>query len=291
MSRKTTRSVKVATAICIFVLAYAVTRNFLPRQARNEPAASRAAAARETIAQREAAPSASHTNPAAIPPAAAPIGTETRHGETASPYPDPLGDSFEPPYREPFAEDGPRQEPGRPPAVFPIGSDTVRILGLAVTATPPPQFRIANYPAPEASLRPWPMLTVEFLSGPEWIDELTIEYWVLLGENRHVASRREVLRDVPRGPHRCAVLLHPNTRARFGAVDKAAVSISAAGRERAFATLAGDQDRSWLGPPAIDRLLALDDTPFGLVDYGEFEHGRPAGARMETGRWIRRPQR
>jgi hypothetical protein len=156
----------------------------------------------------------------------------------------------------------------------------VRILSISTEETPTPRYRARDQPTHGRPLRLWHVIAVEYESRPEYIDELTFDYWVMVGEGRgaageQVLSKRTAYLDVERGIHRGVVYLHPNTLARFGPARRIAVSVSLAGREVAYATLRGGQDRAWLTPTDYSRLHSRRDTPFRLIDCDSFPFEKP----------------
>jgi hypothetical protein len=194
---------------------------------------------------------------------------------------------------EPALGPGDRRGYGRPSA----GVETpavVRILSIRTAERPTPVYWIRDQSTHAKPSRLWHVITVEYESRPDWIDELTFDYWVQTRGGREraagpVFSRRVTYLDVEAGVHRSVVYLHPNTFARFGPARRAGVSVKSAGVEVAYATLAGDQDRSWIATSDRSRLLEGRDTPFWLIDNELFESEQPAPLHPSRGTWRSSP--
>jgi hypothetical protein len=162
-----------------------------------------------------------------------------------------------------------------------LASDAVRIMSINTKYVPTPVYEVDNGPTNVNPPRLWYAITVEFESVPEWLDTLTLDYWVMIGSDsreygKRVLWKRVTYLDVSQGVHRTAVYLHQNTWRRFGPASNIAVSITEAGRIVTFASLKNEKDRSWLKPTDYVRLLLREETPFGLIDHDLFEFEKPA---------------
>jgi len=168
----------------------------------------------------------------------------------------------------------PREDHGPPSDAAP--SDIVRIRSLSTADVPTPLYSLSDESDRPGRPGLWHVITVEYESRPTTIGRLSFTYWAMMGGERDgsggvVSSRRVTYLDVGRGPHHSVMYLSPNTFARFGPARKIAVSVSSAGRELAYATLAGDQDHSWLTPSGPSRLFSRQRTPFWLIDYDLYD--------------------
>lgn len=156
-------------------------------------------------------------------------------------------------------------------------TSVLRILRISRAQAPTPVYQIRDQLMTAKATRLWHVITVEYESKPQQIDELTFDYYVMLGKERDgaaamVSSKRVTYLNTEPGVHRSVMYLHPNTFARFGPARKIGILVTSGGNELAYATLPGDQGRSWLTVTDSLRLLYRRDTPFWLIDHDSFEY-------------------
>lgn len=159
-------------------------------------------------------------------------------------------------------------------------------------------YRQRAYPLGNRSVKPrdWGVFDVTFDMAPEWVDEMTITYTVML-QNSKVKPPEKVLSlmkltamysDVERGRDRKAgIVIAPSTLARYGDPIGFAVEIFVAGQlaaEEGVVTgpLRGQQDW-WKNPAVVDSaavqkrdgyLVERSKSVFGLVDLDAYEVGK-----------------
>ncbi len=154
-----------------------------------------------------------------------------------------------------------------------------------------PRYR-TSAPAGRAVTREWSKIRVTYESYPEWIDELTFEYYALLArEVRGAPTTYELFRggvtymDIAQGRNKqSTAFLQPNTLARYGEVIAVAVEVSHEGETVAVVSLEAPQsvaegvDEWWRNPnltPRDGRILDRSQTPFAFVNYDQYETIKP----------------
>lgn len=155
-----------------------------------------------------------------------------------------------------------------------------------------PEYR-SNYPAASKPSREWGEVSATFDTTAEWIDELTVQYYVLArrmeGGRALFSLYRTTVRhpDVKRGrDHRTAAYLRPPALERFGDIVAIAVEFVADGKTLAEeAAVEGIklparwwQDQNVVGNKDVTArdgyLLDRSRTPFALVNVDDYEEVR-----------------
>lgn len=152
-----------------------------------------------------------------------------------------------------------------------------------------PEFRSSNSRGVKEP-REWGEIVVTFDTAPEWIDTLTLNFYVMTqrkdGNKKQYSFHQLVARyhDIERGKgHMAAVYLVPAALKRLGPI--VAVGVEAKVNEAAAAVdeikvKGGLPDRWWMKTNVIESdtvksrdgyLKARVDTPFALVDFDEYE--------------------
>ena len=141
------------------------------------------------------------------------------------------------------------------------------------------------FPAGRAPSRDWAELQVVFDSEPEWIDEVSFQYYALLHDrvsDEYSFLRGQVIHvDVARGKgHMSSAYIRPNTLARMGEVVAVAVEVLVKGDIVAVQS-EGKLPRGqalpsewWKSPKLVPKdglLLAKPQTPFAYVSYDDYE--------------------
>jgi len=133
--------------------------------------------------------------------------------------------------------------------------------------------------------RMWAEISVVYDSEPEWIDELTFQYYVLVydkSKDEHSLFKGVVTYvDVARGKgHISPMYLRPSTLARYGDVvgvavevlhQGAAVATETNGRQGKGQVLPADWWKIYQGTVREGVLLDRSRTPFALVNVDDYE--------------------
>ncbi len=154
-----------------------------------------------------------------------------------------------------------------------------------------PRYR-TQLPELRATANEWCVITTTYDTAPEWIDELTFQYFALLmrearGEPtqytlfRGSVTYMEIARDRNK---QSTVFLRPNTLRRYGDVIGVAVEVSHDGNVVATesretrGSAADGQEEWWRNPNLTPRdgyILNRSETPFAFVNFDRYETIRP----------------
>lgn len=141
------------------------------------------------------------------------------------------------------------------------------------------------FPRGRAPARDWAEMQVVFDSEPEWLDEVSFQYYALLFDRatgEYSFLKGQVLHvDVARGKnHMSSAYIRPNTLARLGDVVAVAVEVLIKGEVVAVQS-EGKLPRSqplpadwWKNPKLIPKdglLLSKPQTPFAYASYDDYE--------------------
>jgi len=125
--------------------------------------------------------------------------------------------------------------------------------------------------------RRWFRIEAEFMSLPEWADDLMVRYYALVGHGRDAKLfvGEVAYVNVAKGArHYSAMFLHPSTVDRFGRgqVENIAVEIVYQGRIVDQMSKSGSRDIWWKGyAPVSGYLLKPQDTPWSVLSQDRYE--------------------
>jgi hypothetical protein len=179
---------------------------------------------------------------------------------------------------------------GQQPAA-PSGGTVARIRDMtgvgprAIVKTPEYSTSISRG---KATPKDWAELTVTFDTEPEWIDELTLQYYVLVHDRKkdsYGLFKGSVTHlDVAKGRgHLSVMYLRPVALLRYGEVVAMAVELVHKGevidsknddRMAGRAKLAREWWKSQTLPVKEGYILNRLQTPFGLINYDDYESVR-----------------
>lgn len=141
------------------------------------------------------------------------------------------------------------------------------------------------FPTGRTPARDWNEIRVVFDSEPEWIDELSFQYYALLHDK--VTGEFSFLKgmvthvDIERGKnHLCSAYIRPNTLARLGDVVAVAVEVLSKGESIATQSegrlprnqaLPADWWKNAKLVPKEGLILNKSQTPFEYVNYDDYE--------------------
>ncbi|MFH0909207.1 MAG: Amuc_1102 family pilus-like protein [bacterium] len=131
----------------------------------------------------------------------------------------------------------------------------------------------------KARTREWFQIITTYETKPEWVDEVTFKYYVLVKDKGgEVGSRQSLFSgevtyiNVEKGKHKSDVYLHPSTISRFGEVQAVAVMVSVQGRVEAIESLPTSNERWWEKLTPVDgMLLNRMQTPFAMLYFDDYE--------------------
>ena len=123
----------------------------------------------------------------------------------------------------------------------------------------------------------WFQIVVNYDTAPDWMDELTFTYYVMVKSKagKYGLFKGDVTYiNIARGKHASDVYLHPSTLTRFGVVERVAVVISSQGRVVAMESQPSSKGRWWEQspvPPVDGLVLNRMETPFAMINFDDYE--------------------
>lgn len=154
----------------------------------------------------------------------------------------------------------------------------------------PPIYAAENVTRSANRAKDWQEIKIVFDTTPEWIDQMTCKFYVLmLNNNAQVNKTPYTLLEgsvtyvqVARGNnHVGCVYLHPNTVARFGEVVACAVEVSAGQttEEKDDVSAKAKVKGKWWTAIGSEKtvtvmdgyLLSRDRTPFAFINFDDYE--------------------
>ncbi|HMO50490.1 MAG TPA: hypothetical protein PKE26_01425 [Kiritimatiellia bacterium] len=147
---------------------------------------------------------------------------------------------------------------------------------------PTPVFQVRGSQSQGRS-KDWFRVFVEYDSEPDWIDELSFTFYVLVRGKSKDAPPVTLFKGetayihIPSGKrHQADMYLHPNIIARFGDVAQVAVEVREGGRVLARTGKPEPTEAWWERiTPVAGVLLDRGQTPFALVDIDDQEIIKP----------------
>lgn len=174
-----------------------------------------------------------------------------------------------------------------PPELFAQqpASDILRVRRVEGTMVRAPQYQVTGGTRTTRQSQ-WLQVRTEFETAPEWIDEMTFTYYIVLRNRRPPEGEAEF--NLFRGEvtyvniartrtGQSTVFLHPSTVARYGDVERVGVVISSQGRVLAMASNPASDQRWWEQlPPRAGFVLTRMQTPWAMVNFDDYEAVKPA---------------
>lgn len=148
-----------------------------------------------------------------------------------------------------------------------------------------PDYQVKHVNSQARSLD-WYKIEVIYDTEPEWMDEISFTYYVVVkakqsapGRPPYMLFKGEVTYvNVAKGRHKSDIYLHPSTLARFGDVERVATLVNVAGRLVAMDGLpSGSASTRWWEqlPPQDGYLLNRMQTPFAMINFDDYEAIKP----------------
>ncbi len=128
-----------------------------------------------------------------------------------------------------------------------------------------------------AKTRTWFAINTTYETKPDWIDDLSFTYYVLVrskeaGQKYTLFKGDVTYVNVQKGKHKSDMYLHPSTLARYGDVERVAVIVNAAGRVVAMESLPAATTRWWEQlSPVEGYVLNRMQTPFAMINFDDYE--------------------
>jgi hypothetical protein len=150
-----------------------------------------------------------------------------------------------------------------------------------------PEYQ-AKYVTAQQRSRDWFKVEVIYDTEPEWLDEVSLTYYVVVKAKQPIAGRSSLYTlfkgdvtyiNVEKGRHKSDMYLHPSTLARLGDVERVATVVSTGGRVvvmEGVPSLSGANPRWWEQlPPQEGYLLNRTQTPFAMINFDDYEAIKP----------------
>ncbi len=158
--------------------------------------------------------------------------------------------------------------------------ELVRMQDVKLAKVETPKYEVKkNIPSVSTATREqnWVELSLLYKTAPEWMDEVTVTFYVLLEPKEDPSVKYKLLTgtvsyvNVKKGAHRSVMYLHPTTLERYGEPKRCAAVLSASykGRPMEFAS----EEKPWWKQLAGEPGLVLDrmQTPFAMLNFTDFE--------------------
>jgi len=173
-------------------------------------------------------------------------------------------------------------------AVDPATLINIRGVRFDSMFTPEFSYSLRGRSTQRDGRRQWLQVSSEFDTSPEWMDEVTLTFYVVLRANaRNLAEGANpnnmftgtvTYVNVKRGRHTATMFLDPNTFERFGTPQAVAVVFNVGGRQAGgdVQPRSTQESRWWTTmPPNGIPLLNRNETPYGLVEIEQFNTVKP----------------
>ncbi len=159
-------------------------------------------------------------------------------------------------------------------------SDVIRIRRVEGDMVRAPQYQVSGGQRTQRQ-RQWLQVKTEFETAPDWIDEITFTYYIVLRNRRAAEGEQEYnlfrgettyvnVASMRRG--QSAVFLHPSTVERYGDLFRVGVVITSQGRVLGMAGNPDSDQRWWEQlPPRTGFVLNRMLTPFAMINFDDYE--------------------
>jgi hypothetical protein len=139
-----------------------------------------------------------------------------------------------------------------------------------------PEYKLLTGQA-MARTRDWFQVTTQYETNPEWVDDVTFTYYILV-KGKVAGAKFLLLRGevtyvtIQKGKHLSDMYLHPSTLARYGDVERVGVVVSMQGRVVAMDSLPASNQRWWEQASPVDGyVLNRMQTPFAMINFDDYE--------------------
>lgn len=160
---------------------------------------------------------------------------------------------------------------------FAQASELVAIKKISGLKVRTPEYRLVAGQA-QARGKDWFSVNTTYDTAPDWVDDITFSYFVLItgkspGQPRNTLLSGDVTYvNVQKGRHLSDMYLHPSTLARYGEVERVAVIVRVQGRVVAMASEPSSPQRWWEQlTPVQGLVLNRMETPFAMINFDNYE--------------------
>jgi len=173
-----------------------------------------------------------------------------------------------------------------PPELFAQqATDVLRIRRIEGNTSRAPQYQVTGGTRTTRQ-SPWLEVRTEFEVAPEWLDEVTFTYYIVLRNRRPREGEAEY--NLFRGENtyvnvartrtgQSSVYLHPSTLQRYGDLERVGVVVSSQGRVLGMASNPSSEQRWWEQlPPRAGFVLNRMQTPWAMVNFDDYEAMKPS---------------
>jgi hypothetical protein len=171
------------------------------------------------------------------------------------------------------------------PANAPAADRMLNIKRINAEKVKTPDY-VVKPPLPTQRTREWYKVEVVYDTDPEWVDEISFTYYVVVKAKQPMPGRSAFTLfkgdvtyiNVEKGRHKSDIYLHPSTLARFGDVERVAALVSVGGRMVGMEGLpSGSTSTRWWEqlPPQEGYLLNRTQTPFAMISFDDYEAIKP----------------
>lgn len=164
-------------------------------------------------------------------------------------------------------------------------ADVVSVKKISGSKVKTPEYRVVSGQAQPRS-RDWFAITTQYETAPDWVDELTFTYYVLIrGKTPQQPKNTLLVGDVTyvniqKGRHLSDMYLHPSTLARYGDVQGVAVIVKQQGKVLTISSEPATQQRWWeMLAPISGLVLNRMQTPFAMINFDDYEAIKTEGGR------------
>jgi hypothetical protein len=176
----------------------------------------------------------------------------------------------------------------QPAVTAPPAAQLLRVESVDAGSVVTPQYdvNVRGMSTQRDGRRSWLMVVSEYKTAPEWIDEVTVTFYVALrgdpedlpegAKPVNLFSGTVTYMNVKKGDHQATMFLDPNTFERFGEVEAVAVVINVDGQLAGGMADPRTTVKWWERetPNAIP-LLKRNESPWALIEMEQHETIKP----------------
>lgn len=171
------------------------------------------------------------------------------------------------------------------PAPAPAADRVLNIKKIDAGKVKTPDY-VVKPSLPTQRTREWYKIEVIYDTEPEWVDEVTFTYYVVVkakqpqpGRSAFTLFKGDVTYiNVEKGRHKSDIYIHPSTLARYGEVERVAALVNIGGRLVGMEGLpSGSTSTRWWEQlqPQDGFLLNRTQTPFAMINFDDYEAIKP----------------
>lgn len=157
-------------------------------------------------------------------------------------------------------------------------AEPINIRKLNGSKAKTPEYKLIGETGFIRVTKDWFMINAQYDSSPDWIDEITFTYYVLIRGRTSDQPKYTLLTgdvtyvNVQKGRHLSDMYLHPSTLSRYGEVQSIAVIVKVQGRVVAMGSEPSSTQRWWEQlSPVQGLVLNRMQTPFAMIGFDSYE--------------------